>query len=84
MKDKYSWQFLSVLISLVSDERQKLIVKKAQPRLIEIAEGADAEEIGQIKFFLDTVGVDLEDIRKIMLFNLETHARTKSKLLVNK
>lgn len=64
MKDKYAWQFLSVLVSLVEDERQRSIVKKAQPRLVRIFEKPKNEEAEEVKIFLETIGVRPENIIK--------------------
>lgn len=64
MNSRYIWQFLSVLVSLVDYEKQKLVIRKVRPCLLETARKADKEGLGQIKLFLDTIGLGLEDIKE--------------------
>lgn len=63
VRGRYVWQFLSVLVSLVGDERRRSIVKKVRPSLLDIIKESNKEEIEYSKVFLDAIGIDLENIK---------------------
>ncbi|KAG5858999.1 hypothetical protein KMI_09g14260 [Encephalitozoon hellem] len=62
-KNRYGWQFLSVMISLVSEEKQKSVVKKARPYLLEIARGPDDERMDGAMLFLKAIGADMDELK---------------------
>ncbi|KMV65053.1 hypothetical protein M970_110940 [Encephalitozoon cuniculi EcunIII-L] len=61
-RGRYGWQLLSVMISMVDEEKQKSIVKRAKPYLLEIARSPSKGEIDSARVFLDTIGVRMEDL----------------------
>lgn len=61
-RDRYTWQFLSVLVSLVDEERLREVVRKTQPILVELV--SSPEGAGQARQFLDAIGLRPEDIQK--------------------
>ncbi|KAM0671753.1 hypothetical protein CWI42_120840 [Ordospora colligata] len=63
--DRYSWQFFSVLISLVDADKQSEIVKLLKPCIIEAVNRYNETEECYVKLFLDAIGIGIEEIQEI-------------------
>ncbi|ADM12582.1 uncharacterized protein Eint_110820 [Encephalitozoon intestinalis ATCC 50506] len=62
-KSKHGWQFLSVMISIADEEKQKSIVRKARPYLSEVSKEPESDEAKGARLFLEAIGIDMEDLR---------------------
>lgn len=62
-KNRHGWQFLSVMISMVSEEKQRSIVKKARSYLLEIVKGPNNDNMDGATLFLETIGVEVDEFR---------------------
>ncbi|KAH9410621.1 hypothetical protein HK407_12g17520 [Ordospora pajunii] len=63
--DRYSWQFFSVLVSLVDAAKQTEIVRLLKPCIIEAVSKYNEPEECHVKLFLDAIGIGIEEIQEI-------------------
>lgn len=61
-KDKYSWQFLAILVTFLDPARHKRVLGKTQERIVEIVERGDKKELHDAMDFFEVIGVKTDDI----------------------